>query len=102
MTLGTRPPRPLPTIYTPDRLRALRERAHLSKLRAAAFTGVSRWSIALIEQGRTRPRYSTLDRLLACYTLRINTLEQRERNWNVRDSFAQTTDRHRNHRKHSV
>ena len=69
------------TAYPPEKLRELRRRALLTQADVERMTRISRRSVIKLERGHTRPRYSTLSRLLTLYGTCINTIEQRERTW---------------------
>jgi transcriptional regulator with XRE-family HTH domain len=70
-------------MYTPAHLRSLRERALLTQADVQQMTGLSRRSVIKLERGITRPRFSTLRRLLTLYQTCINTNEARDRAWSI-------------------
>ena len=68
-------------LYSPDRLRSLRQRALLSQREVERLTGISDATIAYLESGRHRPQSETLRKLLFLYDVNIRRLEQHERLW---------------------
>lgn len=81
------------TNYPPDKLRELRNRAHLSQRDVCKLLGMGIRTLSLAENGKRRPQTSTLERLLNLYAININRIERRERVWDNRplreDGLAQ-------------
>ncbi len=69
--------------YSPERLRALRQRALLSQREVERLTGISDATIAYLESGRHKPQSGTLSKLLSLYAMNIRRLEQQERLWGI-------------------
>ena len=71
--------------YSGDRLRALRQRALLTQPEVERLTGVQQSTLSALEVGKTRPRTTTLRKLLALYEVRIRTYEARDKEWATQD-----------------
>ena len=70
-------------LYSPDRLRRLRQRALLSQRDVERLTGISDATIAYLESGRHRPQSGTLRKLLLLYGVNISSLERQEQIWGM-------------------
>jgi transcriptional regulator with XRE-family HTH domain len=62
--------------YTGARLKELRKRARLTQTRVYKLCGVTSTCVGYLEQGKHKPQYETLQKLLNLYAQRIKSIEQ--------------------------